>query len=176
MLNRHLNSSLKLKLRKSFNPPKDQRGMAVIEMIPILVIFMVLLNFTIGFFGAIHTGILGSIAARNYAFDTFRNRTNLYYFRDTPEAEPDIAFHKQLNRIHRSVSENNSQSQIFTAAVRSIDYLSETEVSGASPTNHNTAIMQLADGKRFSGKAEGVNPIWIRPSYGICINTNCGDN
>lgn len=155
---------------------KSESGMAVIEIIPILVMFILLVNFMLGFFGAIHTAILGSIAARNYAFDTFRNRPNLIYFRDNNDlGSKDIAFDKQQNRIHRTVSENTKGDERFIASARRIDFLGEAEDEGKSANNHNNLIMTVTEGKRFQTKAEGVNPIWIRPSYGICINSNCGD-
>ncbi len=62
---------------------KDEHGMAIMELIPIMVILVILINYSLGFFGAIHTGILNSMAARNYAFDTFKHRSNLVYLRDT---------------------------------------------------------------------------------------------
>ena len=51
---------------------KNDHGMAVLEMIPIMIIVVLLLSFSFGFFGLIHTGILNSIGARNYAFETFK--------------------------------------------------------------------------------------------------------
>lgn len=151
-----------------------QKGMAVFEMIPIIFIFMLLLNYGLGYFGAIHTGILGSIAARNYAFETFRNRVNLTYFRDRSNAEI-VSFFMQGNRVHSMTSEATPDGNIqYIAAGRSIDFFAQQEPSGTSSANHNKKIMELVDGQRFNG-AEGVNPIWVRPSYGICLNVKCGD-
>lgn len=153
---------------------KNQKGMAVFEMIPIVFIFMLLINYGLGYFGAIHSGILGSISARNYAFETFRNRSNLTYFRDKKGANP-ISFNKQGNRIHVVTSENKPDGDlVFIASARSIDFFAKQEPMGASSDNHNKKIMGITPGQRLNG-AEGVNPIWIRPSYGICLNLQCGD-
>ena len=72
----------------------NQKGMAVFEIVPLLVLFVLLLNFVFGFFGIIHSGILNSIAARNYAFETFRNRTSLNYIRDESTSDLDFYFLK----------------------------------------------------------------------------------
>jgi len=87
----------------------DERGMAVFEIIPILVIFVVLINFSLGFFGIVHSGILSSIAARNYAFETFRNRANLNYFRDEDMGdELKYSFMTLFkSRFHDVISERN---------------------------------------------------------------------
>src|ERR1700690_3071313 len=61
---------------------QSQSGIALLETIPLLVIFVVLMTFGMGLFGAIHTAVLNSIAARTYSFETYRQRTNLYYFRE----------------------------------------------------------------------------------------------
>lgn len=60
----------------------DQNGMATLESLPLLVIFTFLMSYGMGLFGAIHTGILQSIAARTYAFETFRNRSHLLIYRE----------------------------------------------------------------------------------------------
>lgn len=57
-------------LKRQRSSINNEKGMAVLEMIPILVVFVLFINFSLGFFGAIHSGILNSIASRNYAFET----------------------------------------------------------------------------------------------------------
>ncbi len=68
-----------LKKRKS-SLLKNEKGMAMLEMIPILVVIVLFVNFSLGFWSHSH-GNFHSIAARNYVFETFRNRSNLTYFR-----------------------------------------------------------------------------------------------
>ena len=58
---------------------QNEKGMAALEIIPIVIIVVLLLSFSFGFFGVIHTGILNSMAARNYAFETFNHRSDLRY-------------------------------------------------------------------------------------------------
>src|SRR5580698_1982900 len=65
---------------------RNQNGMAMIEAVPLIVIFVMLLSFSMGFFGVVHTAVLNSISARAYAFETFRDRTNLNYYREDGSA------------------------------------------------------------------------------------------
>ena len=59
-----------------------QRGVAVFEMLFLLLFFVTLFSFTLGFWGAAHTATLQSIAARHYAHEVLNNRTHYEYHRD----------------------------------------------------------------------------------------------
>lgn len=154
---------------------KDQKGMAVMELIPIMIIILLLFNFSLGFFGAIHTGILNSIAARNYAFETFRHRANLTYLRENVTGGDVVTYEKQGLRIHATVSDNkNGDREHFIATGRPIDFLAQLESSGSKDL-HNNQIYNVIDGQRFTGGG-GVTPIWVRPQYGICLSSKCAPN
>jgi len=160
----------------SRRPRKNQKGMAVMELIPIMVIIVVLINYSLGFFGAIHTGILNSMASRNYAFETFRNRSNLIYLRDHDGSET-VNYHKTQYRYHASVSDRaktTNGKDDFIATERRIDFLEKNEETGSKDL-HNKQIGTVVDGKRFTAN-DGVNPIWVRPQYGICLSAKCGKN
>ncbi len=152
---------------------QNEKGMAVMELIPIMIIIVILFNYSLGFFGAIHTGILNSMAARNYAFETFRHRANLVYLRDGV-SEDIVDFSKQNMRIHATVSDNNKNDKThFIATGRPIDFLAKLEITGSKDL-HNKQIYSIVDGKRFTDNSGGVTPIWVRPQYGICLNSKCG--
>lgn len=160
---------------------KNQKGMAIIEMIPILIVILLLVNFSIGFFGVIHTGILNSIAARNYAFETFRHRSDLMYFATNSADNAKIAYNLDQQRMHTTLSETaiGSGSQGDTRATsRTIDFFDfQTRAAdevGTSKDYHSQQVNTVQDSVRFEG--EGVNPVWIKTAYGICINDKCGDN
>ena len=86
---------------------KSEKGMALVETIPVLFMLVLVFNFSLGFFGAIHSGILNSIGSYNYALETFRYRSNLMYFR--PGA--DTANYKlSKNRVH-GVTKDGSDHQ-----------------------------------------------------------------
>lgn len=156
----------------------NQRGLAVFEVIPVLAIFILLLNFIIGFFGAIHSGILNSIAARNYAFETFRNRANLSYLRDTSDSELDFYYAKKGYRFHAIISEGKSGNLEFPATRRSIKFSEamDTTMTGENIV-HTRKVAQITSGARASDVIESdeFTKIWIRVMYGICLNRKCGD-
>jgi len=153
------------------NNLKNQKGMAIIELVPIMIIIILLFNFSLGFFGAIHTGILNSMAARNYAFETFRHRSNLTYLR---EGGADIVTYTEEGfRLHATTSDNaKGNKEQFIATGRPIDFLADANLATGSKDLHNSQIYGIIDGKRYTAGG-GVSPIWIRPQYGICLNSKC---
>lgn len=158
----------------------NEKGMAIFEMIPIIVVIVLLINFSLGFFGAVHTGILNSIAARNYAFSTFNHRANLTYFRSTRNAE--IHYKNYGMRIHGTRDEQMSSGDNWAATKRKIDFFDfkgRAETAGGKNEHNNQVNNAVCD---FGAQGctnprndrVSVNPIWIKTSYGICLNAACG--
>lgn len=154
----------------------------MIEIVPILAIFILIVNFSLGFFGLIHSGILNSIAARNYAFETLRNRADLNYLRDSlNQSSENLNFTYRNSGLRFHVVKNeedlNENSDSFFATRRPIRF---PDNSADEPLNNSSAyherITAIVEGKRASdvGIEEGVNPGWIRTAYGICLNADCG--
>jgi hypothetical protein len=163
-------------LKKSRSPLNNEKGMAVFEMIPIIIVVVLFVNFSLGFFGAIHTGILNSIASRNYTFETFRHRSNLVYFRNNDAGNANSNFSEIGHRIHGTITDNKP-TQKWVATARLIDFLNlqpkrAVESGIGAPAAHNTASWEVQDGVRYT-KDQGVNPIWIKTMYGICLNSRC---
>ncbi len=157
-----------------FNPLKNNQGIAIFESIPIILVMIVLLNFSIGFFGVIHTGILNSIASRNYAFETFRHRFDNKYFRD----KADSPFHKVGYRFHGVIGENSpADKEEWFATTRPIDFYnlkSSPRIEELGDRNtHNIETQKIEEGARNQNIS--VNPVWIKTKYGICMNLACGD-
>ena len=153
---------------------RNEKGMAALEMIPIIVVVVLFLNFSLGFFGAVHTGILNSIAARNYTFETFRHRSNLTYFRNIIGSETDVEYSLLGMRVHGTV-EGTSGSREWIASSRSIDFFEfnpRAAEAGGGVAEHNNTSWDVETGKRF--EKTGVNPIWVKTQYGICLNATCG--
>jgi len=157
---------------------KSERGNAMIEIVPILAVFVLLVNFSLGFFGIIHTGILNSIAARNYAFETFRNRSSLVYLRDTENSALNFTYANNQQRFHGIVSESKSTTEAFIATRRPARF---SEISSPEPlgTGEHDKIKGIAEGKKASAvlgedRDTGVNPVWVRTLYGICLTAACG--
>ncbi len=160
-------------LKKSYSPTSlNNKGMAVLEIIPIITVIVLLLNFSIGFFGSIHTGILQSISSRNYAFETFSNRSDLIYFRNTITSSSDlISYQESGMRIHGTKTEDDNSIR-FTASTRNIAFF---EKKNAAEIEGNDGNSHIETSNLASGRNEklSVNPIWIKTTYGICLNSEC---
>lgn len=168
---------------------KDERGIATVELVPLLVLFVMLLNFTIGFFGIIHSGILNSIAARNYMFETLRNRTNLNYLRDIPDGLSLRSNYTKFNhRFHGIISEYSGDLD-WVATRRPLKFTETEELTKLSSngqgtkSEHETLVRQIQGTGKVSdifhgnGPDEGqngINPVWVQTLYGICLNAKCG--
>lgn len=166
-------------LSKRRSSLRNEKGSAVIEVIPIIIVIVLFFNFSIGFFGAIHSGILNSIGARNYAFETFRHRANLSYFRsdiDAPSVETrDNPSYTDDNVRRHGIKSEYDNSLLWVASARKIDIFDfpkrAADISG-SQSEHNTQVRGLNENER--NDKVGVNPIWIKTQYGICLNAACG--
>lgn len=159
-----------MKLAKRPNILKNEKGMALLETVPLLVIFAMLISFALGLFGYIHTGILYSISARAHAFETFRNRTNLTYFRENLSGLDDPQHYANKGfRVHLITAPNDPRLK-FTATAMPIRIGAMSDKKG-STDSHNQGIFSL----QARNQNVEVNPAWLMISYGICINYNCGD-
>ncbi len=145
---------------------QNMKGIATIEAALLLSIFVVFMTYCIGTFGIIHTGILNSISSRAYAFETFRNRTNLKYFRDSAGAE----FAQTVKygvRAHGVVDENEDLAQwsvTYRDLAKGRDVASERIRAEIDYENLN-------DGRKERGRA---SPVYIKTVYGICLDFECG--
>ena len=156
---------------QAFKNRKKQRGMASIEAVPLLVIFVMLSAYCVGLFGSIHTGILHSIAARTYAFEIFRNRTNLAVHRENlPDTlmmtKSEIRFHG----ISDEAAPSGTDLWLVSRRPLSVGYPSPDV--GASRADHLQKIFNIQP----RNQAVSVGPIWIMIGYGMCLNASCGGN
>jgi hypothetical protein len=164
-----------MKKQRTFK--KTERGMALVESIPVLFTIVILFNFSLGFFGAIHSGILNSIASYNYTLETFRFRSNLMYFR--PGAEFKINYEKARNRVHGTIQDGNTpteQRDIWPATIRAVSFSNnngpESSHKYADRTSDGiwSAISTYIPTTR---DAPSTPEIWIKTVYGICLNADC---
>ena len=181
---------LKNKYRRKFN--KSEKGMAFVESIPVLFMIVLVFNFSLGFFGAIHSGILNSIASYNYTMETFRFRSNLIYFRP---GDSSLAHYmkdnKPISRVHGVTSDGVKQNDgvatnRWPATVRSIAFnKAMTRVESIKPAddvNHTfKRTAPQSNSTWFIGSnyvADGNNmvespEIWVKTVYGICLSAEC---
>ena len=174
---------------------KSEKGMALVETIPVLFMLVLVFNFSLGFFGAIHSGILNSIGSYNYALETFRFRSNLMYFR--PGA--DTANYKlSKNRVHGvtkdgSDHQTTEDKQRWPATVRPItfNYVKNTKTLSVLERGSNGTVCDDSGCRSFdkSGTENVWNAtstyipqtetaiqtprIWVKTVYGICITADC---
>lgn len=173
--------------------------MAIVEAIPVLFMVVLIFNFSLGFFGAIHSGILNSMASYNYTLETFRFKSNLMYFRPG-----DRATHYKLaqNRVHGTIQDGTEdvgkeEDGKWPATLRAITFNYKPQTAGrdlAAIQDSKTGKTQLTepardfksnpmDGNIWSIKSksvptEGATPVqtarvWIKTVYGICLNADC---
>jgi len=162
---------------------KKQKGMAVIEAIPVLFMMVLVFNFSLGFFGAIHSGILNSIGAYNYTMETFRYRSNLMYFR--PGAD-NKNYKKSMNRVHGVIKDGSEESPneakgVWPATVRDITFNGVTRSTASDEsdrgyggrTSNTNVWFANSTYVPSTGSAIQSPRIWIKTVYGICINADC---
>jgi hypothetical protein len=155
---------------------KNQYGIGMVELIPVLLSFALILNFTLGFWGVIHAGILNSIAARNYAFETFRWRSQLNRLRDDPSSERNVTYFLKGLRYHAIVAEGSPADQWFVTT-RPIKFsnLGLSLESNDSVDDHSR-VFQVRDpgsAKDVYDSGEGIGNVWLRTVYGLCLNAQC---
>lgn len=160
------------------NYKKTEKGMALVESIPVLFMIVILFNFSVGFFGAIHSGILNSIASYNYTLETFRFRSNLMYFR--PGADISNNFSKAFNRVHGTIQDGNSpteQRDIWPATIRPVTFANNIAGEGSShkfADKDSDGIWSVDfDFLPTSSSSPETPEIWIKTVYGICLNADC---
>ena len=156
---------------KRKNILRDEKGIALIETIPLIIIFIVLVSAGLGMFGVIHTAVLNSIGARTYAYETFRQRANLYYFRenDSGLTRP-MSFKRKEWRFHAVQNESDSRNTLV-ATTRPISFGRAVDAVDTTVDIHNQQVYDLPS----RNERVSVSPAWIMVGYGICLNANCGN-
>ncbi len=151
---------------------KNNKGFASIEATVLMVLFVSMLYYTFGFFGIVHTGILHNIGARTYAFETFRHRSNVMYFRSNNAAAV-LHYYNHGMRLHGVNTDTQANPDTQIATERPISMGLELDEKGRKPSTHNNDIFQKvpANGRNTS---IAVNPVWIMTMYGLCLNSECG--
>lgn len=163
---------------------RNEKGLATVETIPLLVVFIILLAYSFGSFGVIHTSILNSIAARTYVFETMRGRSDVTYFRDNVHdgGAPELLhFARKGNRVHGIRQEikpgdPGSGEDSFKVTERPLRV-----GFGGIPDDPSRATASIHNEKIFTDVKEqlqtqvGVSPVWVMTQYGMCLNAKCGD-
>lgn len=143
---------------------KNEEGFAILEAVVFLMSFMVLAVYTIDFFSAIHTGVLGSIHSRTYLFETLRHRSDIDILREgAPKVEhmaTDKHGHERFHGINDEDQPLNDTSQMRVVG-RAL-----TAVGEQSEGN-------LAIGGLGLNNAKPTSVLYIKSGYGICTDSKC---
>lgn len=176
---------------------KSEKGMAIIEAIPVLFMLVLIFNFSLGFFGAVHSGILNSMASYNYALETFRFKSNLMYFRPGASITNNRL---SQNRIHGTTQDGTEalieEKGKWPATLRAITFnykpdtpgrdlanvqdskngklpLSEPEREYKSTPPDNNVWSFTSKSVPKDGNSVQTARVWIKTVYGICLNADC---
>ncbi|MFZ3229585.1 MAG: hypothetical protein WA160_05225 [Pseudobdellovibrio sp.] len=188
-------------LKRKFK--KSEKGMAIFEAIPVLFMLALLFNFSLGFFGAVHSGILNSIASYNYTLETFRFKSNLIYFRPggrlTNYAASQARVHGTIQDGSEDIGDNKADAGKWPATTRGITFNYKLNTPGrdlasiqdrvnnqnvkvaGSESNHNynstsdPNYIQTITSKYLPKVGDTIQTprIWIKTVYGICLNAEC---
>ena len=167
---------------------QNQKGLALLEVVPIMFIMFLLLGVTLGSWGVVHTAITYSISARHYNFYIFNNRSDLSYLRDccTEDWGSDPNKHFLLKARDRNWSPSGARFSMINSVVppdpnqqysavrfanfnnRTSDYSSRDKfIDGRG----HREIYNLPGDRNRELKAD---PVWIMVGYGICFDAACG--
>ncbi|MGE0762787.1 MAG: hypothetical protein AB7N80_05870 [Bdellovibrionales bacterium] len=158
--------------RKARSILKNRRGLATVESIPLIVIFIMLSAYAMGMWGSVHTAILHSIAARTYAFETFRNRTDLRVFRENTNLDRSnlLSYANFGMRLHAVGAESRPDDGKFYVSRRPLSVGFPPAASTATREDHLTRIFEIQP----RNQSVDVGPIWLMIAYGICLDAQCG--
>ncbi|MCB0348216.1 MAG: hypothetical protein KDD37_05240 [Bdellovibrionales bacterium] len=151
---------------------KNNKGLASMESIALLVVFAIFIGYGIGFFGVIHTGILNSIASRAYAFETLDNRADVTYFRSNRLPPNDVRDH-YANYGYRA---HGVRTEFADPNGEALWEVTERSISIGRPSAGRLGDSDHAElGNTIMGpERKTVNPVWLKTVYGICLNVTCG--
>jgi len=150
---------------------KNEKGIATIESVLLMSIFVVFMTYCVGMFGVVHTGILNSISARAYLLETMRNRANVVYFLDDPSQFNRPSQTLKYGMRANGITTETSSEDFWNVTTREITKGRDVSSYAQRPTDPQAPLFDKAGNNRELGK---VNPVWIKTIYGICLDYKCG--
>ncbi len=130
---------------------------------------MVISSYSIGFFGIIHSAIKNSIAARGLAFETFRNRANVTYWRDN---RSDLIAHYKSKGYRNHLI--NSETAEGAAGAESVNYATARQIAYVRNPEFQRSNIS-GEGLPSGLETQEANSVFIKVKYGMCLNAACGD-
>lgn len=144
---------------------KSEKGFAIVEAVAFLFVFIVLTLYIIDLFSAVHTGIVNSIAARTYLFETLQHRADLKWLRykDVTGGLKDRNFSLEHERFHAVTDED---------AIDPSDTEIRASMRKLTQVNPNDLIQKVNNTGLDSNK-NLTTSIKIKTGYGICLDSQC---
>ena len=174
---------------------KNNKGMAMVEALPIILVMFVLMGATLGSWGIVHTAILNSIAARNWTFFYFNNRSDLSYLRDfagqggygltdevvehyfRKDTDDNEGIGKRYIFIQSEKAKNSTigmRATLRRADFRDVDY--DQEPNNHLPPPQHSTIGTLQPKNTEEWRKDGQKSrAWVTVGYGICLSATCGE-
>ena len=164
------------------NLKENQKGLAILEALPIILVMFVLMGATLGSWGVVHTAILNSIAARNFLFFYLNNRSDITYLRDFGQPAYDLGlpndthyYGNQGVRFSYIASETGEKKEVTLRPVDygkpKGDYWQGVEEHKLKEEGEHKNIWNAVSDRGLNRKT--VSPAWIMVGYGICLNADC---
>ena len=177
-------------------------GIAMVEILPLLVVFITFFGLSMGLWGAVHSGTLQSIAARHYAFEVINNRTHLEHHRDwdpassagtekmfqSPTPSPEKYHGSMGMRLFAIVTKQTSSKPEEFVENRGLNFFNDIDRDYDEQPGGILSSPQTDAANKYSSRAgfledaqlfiqtPQINPIWLMSGYGICLNCCCGNN
>ena len=148
----------------------NNKGIAYVELIFLIPVFVMFFGLTIGLWASIHSGTLRSIAARHYAFEVLNNRTEFIYHRDT--AVEGVGTKQYYKRNGKRIFANVKHQPVTVTPPDPIPARSWLNLFKGQGSAQDA---RLVKGKQTQSGCEKIEPaLQFKIAYGICLDYNCG--
>ena len=186
--------------RSGHFPGVYQRGIAMVEILPLLVMFITFFGLFLGLWGAVHSGTLQSVSARHYAFEVINNRAHPEYHRDwegiaasgegkmfgSPQEAEQGTYHGSTGMRFFAVVAQQPSDPKSIAENRGLNFFTDMDrrhdedpggilSSSQAESKYRGAREDFLKETELFEPTPTINPIWLMTGYGICLNSNCGD-
>lgn len=160
-------------LKKKKSSIRNQKGIVILETIPLIVVFISLLTYGVAMWASIHTSVLYSIAARTYSFETFRNRSSLVYFRESGSGLDLIQTYESIGYRFHGIRAPEGDGVTFAASKFPLSLSRDISSQTQNKRSSQNKIYNL-EGRNREGLGINASPIWVTVGYGMCMNPYCG--
>lgn len=148
---------------------EKEAGMSLIESLPLIMVLASLIGFLLGLWGVSHKHVLHSIAARNYAFETFSHRANLTYFNDSRSV---LHSYEESQMRYHAVGDNSGDT--LKALTTPMRFPAEASADSGPPILHRQQIWNESILPTAGEGTIGTKRPWVMVGYGMCLNADCG--